>query len=119
MVIIIAPCTCCLPNYRRIQPLLVPCTWKELKDGLNEIDVGDPNEDFLRSTITYTAGGTFKLLYYYKFLYSGYFSVFIEQTKSVEMGRIMYDPMTGKHVTYSQSQLEKFVRYNIYFHYEV
>lgn len=42
------------------------------------------------------------------YIFVGYLNVFIEISKSSDLGRIFYDPLTGEHNTYTEEQLEEF-----------
>uniref|UniRef100_A0A1X7V0R7 Uncharacterized protein n=1 Tax=Amphimedon queenslandica TaxID=400682 RepID=A0A1X7V0R7_AMPQE len=77
----------------RISPLIAPCTWKEFKKSLTYLKIVPPNSSSSKR-VTYTS--------------EGYLTVFIEISKSSELGRIFYDPITGKNNTYTEQQLEVF-----------
>ena len=42
---------------RQIPPILVPCTWKELKESVTLLKVIPPSQTPMKNTLTYISGG--------------------------------------------------------------
>lgn len=103
--------------YRRIPPLTIPCTWKDLKENIKILKITSPGSEALTShkgSLTYITGGKTIVLMAVNVYNEGQFAVFIEMNKDSDLKRNIYDPLICDFKMYSEEEMKKFVWYDLY-----
>lgn len=102
-------------SHRRIPPISIPCTWKELAESVACLEVTSPGCEFAnRNVLTYITDGTYNINIYYRQMninYIGQFAVFTDINKGNELTKVLYNPVSCEEETYTLEQMKGFVWY--------
>ena len=90
-------------SHRRIPPISIPCTWKELAESVACLEVTSPGCEFAtRNVLTYITDGTYNVNLYYRQMninYIGQFAVFNDINKGNELTIVLYNPVSFEEET--------------------